>query len=117
VAGWISTSAWHHQFQCRQSHIQSTRSASRSNGLDRPRWSTASWWRRMAFSATREIWNRAMPRSVRRSKRSHEIIVPWSATEDQEVNNCSVDEVFTDHGSRPSPQSSSSSPCPTSSTP
>jgi len=42
-----------------------------------------------------------MPRRVRRTSRSHEVIVPWSAAEDQEVNDCRVDEVFAEHG-RPS---------------
>ncbi len=38
-----------------------------------------------------------MPRSARRTRRSHEIIVPWSAAEDQKVNNCRADEVFGEH--------------------
>ena len=39
-----------------------------------------------------------MPRRVRKTKRSQEIIVPWSAAEDQKVNNCRADEVFAEHG-------------------
>ena len=35
-----------------------------------------------------------MPRRVRRTKRSHKIIVPWSAADDQKVNHGRADEVF-----------------------
>ncbi len=46
----------------------------------------------MAFSADREVRDRAVPLRVRRTRRSHEIMIPRSAAERQKVNSRKADE-------------------------
>ena len=98
VAGWIGTKEECHRLRCRQSQIQSTRSADRRSGLVCSRYSTENWWRRTAFSAAREVRGRAMPVRALRTGSSHEIMVPQSMGKGQEVNSGKANEIFAECG-------------------